>query len=261
MAGPYKNILYEKEGKVVVITINRPESMNAIDMKTSGELFDAWSDFRDDPDLWVAILTGSGDKAFSAGADLKELGGASGGEGEVQMAPFGGITKDIEIFKPMIAAINGYALGGGLEMALACDLRIVAEHATFTLPEIRWNLIPGAGGLFRLPRSIPLAKAMELVLMGERITAHDAFQWGLVNKVVSLDKLMPTAMEWANKICEKGPLAVRASKECVIRGLEKPLKDVLHLDDEYLANMFQTEDLQEGLMAFMEKRKPVFKGK
>lgn len=256
----YKNILYEKKNTVAIITINRPESLNAVDTKTNEELFDAWSDFRDDSGLWVAILTGSGDKAFSAGADLKEIGDVVEGEARAFLAPVGGNTKDIEIFKPMIAAINGYALGGGLEMALACDIRIAADHATFALPEIGWNLIPAAGGLLRLPRAIPLAKAMEIILMGERITAQDAFQWGLVNKVVPGSELMPTAMNWANKICEKGPLAIQRSKECVIRGLEKPLKDVLHLDEEYLAKVFATEDTQEGLMSFIEKRKPVFKG-
>src|SRR5919201_698161 len=193
-------ILYEQKDRVVTITINRPEAMNAIDPETHFELIDAWVRFRDDPDAWVAILTGAGEKAFSAGADLKRMipapaGAAAGrarGRGHNDYG-LGGITRGLEIWKPMIAAINGHALAGGLELALACDLRLAAEHATFGLTEVRWAIMPGAGGTQRLPRAVPLARAMELILMAEPISAAEANHIGLVNTVVPLTELMPTA--------------------------------------------------------------------
>jgi len=258
----FQRIIYEKKDRVAIITINRPDSLNAIDFETSQELTEVWSDFRDNNDLWVAILTGSGDRAFSSGFDLRTSETIME-EGLLAMrrVPFGGITKRMEIYKPMIAAINGYALGGGLEMALACDLRIAAEHATFGVPEIRWSLIPGAGALARLPLAIPLAKAMEMILMGHRISAEEALHYGLINKVVPLAELMPTAMEWAHRICENGPLAVWASKEAAMRGLNMGLDEALFLDEYLFARLMHTQDVQEGPKAFLEKRKPQFKAK
>ncbi len=249
---------YEKKGRVAIIRLNRPEVLNAIDHPTSEELTKVWEDFRDDPELWVAILTGTGEKAFCAGADLKAM--AAGKLSRKGLA-FGGNTQGMEIWKPMIAAINGLALGGGLEIALVCDLRIAVEDAYFGLPEVGVGLIPGAGGLIRLPRTIPLGKAMELILMNKRMSAQEALQIGLVNKVVPLSDLMPTALEWANQICELSPLAVRASKECAYRSLDMELKEALALDDVFFHQIIETRDYQEGVRAFVEKRKPSFEAR
>ena len=146
-------------------------------------------------------------------------------------------------------------------MALACDLRIAAEHATFGLPEVRWSLIAAGGGLARLPRAIPLAKAMEIILLGERMSAQEALQYGLINKVVPLEELMATAIQWANRICENGPLAVRASKICALKGLDTNLEDAMRLDEYFIMQLFSSQDIKEGPVAFLEKRKPVYKGR
>lgn len=260
-------ILYEQKDRVVTITINRPDAMNAIDPETHDELIDAWIRFRDEPEAWVAILTGAGEKAFSAGADLKKLipqAFASAGAGRGRSHNdygLGGITRGLEIWKPMIAAVNGYALAGGLEQVLACDLRVAAEHATFGLTEVRWAIMPGAGGTQRLPRAVPLARAMEMILTAETISAQEAYRLGLVNAVVPLPELMPTARRWAQTLCERGPLAVRAAKEAVIRGLSLPLADGLRLEAFLSGTLRGTEDAIEGPKAFAEKRKPAFKAR
>src|SRR5262245_48218751 len=260
-------ILYEQKDRVVTITINRPEAMNAIDPETHFELIDAWVRFRDDPEAWVAILTGAGEKAFSAGADLKRMipqtgaaGGRVRGRGHNDYG-LGGITRGLEIWKPMIAAINGYALAGGSGQVLACDLRVAAEHATFGLTEVRWAIMPGAGGTQRLPQAIPLARAMELILTADTISAAEAYRIGLVNAVVPPAEVMPTALRWAQTICERGPLAVRAAKEAVLRGLSLPLADGLRLEALLAGTLRGTEDASEGPRAFAEKRKPVFKAR
>ena len=187
-------------------------------------------DFRDDPNLWVGILTGAGEKAFSAGADLKtmipmlaKLSAIERREREEKFPGLGGITRGLNIWKPIIAAINGLCLAGGLEMALSCDLRVAAEHATFGLMEVSRGIIPGAGGTQRLPRMIPIAKAMEMILMAQRIDAQEALRLGLVTRVVPLAELMPTAMKMAEAISQNAPLAVRAAKEAIIRGLSTTL--------------------------------------
>jgi crotonobetainyl-CoA hydratase len=263
LAKKYNKIIYEKQDRIAIITINRPEVRNAVDPETIDELTRAWAEFRDDPKMWVGIITGTGDRAFSAGFDLSTLGTAF--QGEEPMAGHGriwyGLTKGLELWKPTIAAINGYAVGGGLELALACDLRIAAEHATFGLPEVRWNLIAAGGGLARLPRAIPLAKAMEIILLGERMSAQEALQYGLINKVVPLEELMATAIQWANRICENGPLAVRASKICALKGLDTNLEDAMRLDEYFIMQLFSSQDIKEGPVAFLEKRKPVYKGR
>ncbi|MBI3457363.1 MAG: enoyl-CoA hydratase/isomerase family protein [Candidatus Rokubacteria bacterium] len=260
-------IIYEQKDRVVTVTIHRPEAMNAIDPETHNELIDAWIRFRDDAEAWVAILTGAGDKAFSAGADLKKMipqafaaAGPARGRGHNDYG-LGGITRGLEIWKPIIAAVNGYALAGCLEQVLACDLRVAAEHATFGLTEVRWAIMPGAGGTQRLPRAIPLAKAMELILTGETITAQEAYRIGLVSAVVPLAELLPTARRWAQTLCERGPLAVRAAKEAIIRGLSLPLADGLRLEAFLSGTLRGTEDAVEGPRAFAEKRKPVYKAR
>ena len=259
------SVIYEQKDRIVTITINRPDAMNAIDPETNQALIEAWTRFRDDDSAWVAILTGAGGKSFSAGADLKKMipaafATARGGRGHDDYG-LGGITRGLEIWKPMIAAINGFCLAGGLEQALACDLRIAAPHATFGLTEVRWAIIPGAGGTQRLPRAVPPAKAMEMILMAKRLSAEEALRYGLVNGVVPLPELMPTARTWAEAICELGPLAVRAAKEAILRGATMPLADGLRLEAFLSGTLRGTEDAIEGPKAFAEKRKPVFKAR
>ncbi|HKZ06232.1 MAG TPA: enoyl-CoA hydratase-related protein [Methylomirabilota bacterium] len=258
------SVLYEQSGHVVTLTINRPEALNAIDPETHEALIAAWTRFRDDDAAWVAIFTGAGERSFSAGADLKKMIPAAFGEGRRRHhndPGLGGITRGLEIWKPMIAAINGHCLAGGMELALACDLRLAVPHATFGLPEVRWAIMPGAGGTQRLPRAIPLAKAMELILMARTLTAAEALHWGLVNAVVPLPDLMRTAREWADVICERGPLAVRAAKEATIRGLTMSLGDGLRLEAFLSGTLRGTADAVEGPRAFAEKRKPNFQAR
>jgi enoyl-CoA hydratase/carnithine racemase len=256
-------VLYEQRDKVVTITLNRPEAMNAVDPETHEELVGAWTRFRDDDSAWVAILTGAGEKAFSAGADLKKMipRVVAPSHRRDRDLGLGGITRGIEIWKPMIAAVNGHCLAGGLELALACDFRIAAEHATFGLTEVRWAIMPGAGGTQRLPRAVPLAKAMEMILTAQPIDAAEAYRIGLVNRVVPLKDLMPTASEFARILCERGPLAVRAAKEAIIRGLSMPLADGLRLEAFLAGTLRGTEDAVEGPKAFAEKRAPKFKAR
>ena len=250
---------YQKEGRIAIFTINRPEAMNALNAAVGREMREAMVDFRDDPDLWVGIITGAGDKAFSAGADIKEFRPATGEESEARReeAPVRADT----IWKPFIAAINGYALGGGLELALTCDLRIAAEHARFGTPEIYVGVIPAGGGISRLPRFIPRSKAAEILLMGKHMDAQEAYRIGLVNAVVPLDQLMSTAREWAETICQAGPLQVRAVKEGMIRGYDMILGESLQLEQELSGRVRRTDDFMEGARAFIEKRKPDWKAK
>ncbi len=256
----FETILYEKKDQVAVITINRPEALNSINAQASSEMLQAWEDFRDDPDLRVAILTGSGEKAFSTGMDL-----VATAKGENQFrgrpAPFGGFTKRLPIYKPIIAAINGYCLAGGLELALTCDIRIATPDSRFGLPEVRWAIMPGAGGTQRLPRAIPQAWANYMILTGEQIDAETASRIGLISHIVPKEELMDRAFEIANIICERGPLAVRAAKEAMLRGQDMPLEHGLAWEDLVMARLFATEDAKEGPRAFAEKRKPQYKGR
>jgi enoyl-CoA hydratase/carnithine racemase len=245
---------YKKEGRIAIITINRPEAMNALNTEVRKGLNEAFIDFRDDPDVWVAILTGAGDRAFSAGADIKEF----------RPGPVGAVGEAVSpdrVWKPFIAALNGYALGGGLELAMQCDIRLAAEHARLGQPEINIGFMPGAGGTQRLPRFVPRAMAAQILLLGEPIDAQEAYRIGLVNKVVPLAQLMPTAKQWAETICRKGPLGVRASKEAMIRGYDLSLEEGLRLERELANRIRMTEDFMEGARAFAEKRPPQYKAK
>ena len=266
MALNFEKVIYEKRGRIGIVTINRPDRMNAIDPQTSAELHEAWCDFRDDDNLWVGIFTGAGERAFSAGNDLVAMSQMQqAGRNEISAvysrAPFGGITRDFECWKPMIAAVNGYCLAGGLEMALACDVRIAAEHAVFGLPEVTRAIIAGAGGTQRLPRLIPFGAAIELILTGGRFDAQWALRYGLVNAVVPADQVMPRAIAMAEAICENGPLAVRLAKEAVYRGRSMTIEDGLRLENEQSRRVLASEDSREGPLAFAQKRKPEYKGR
>ena len=250
-------IEYRKDGRIAIITLNRPQVLNAINADLSRELNEALKDFRDDPELWVGIITGAGDRAFSAGADIT---GFRPGPREAREDAGERVRAD-QIWKPMIAAIHGYCLGGGLELALTCDIRIAADNARLGLPEIKVGVIPAGGGISRLPRFISRAKAAEILLMGQHIDAHEAYRIGLVNIVVSRDQLMSTAMQWANLICEAGPLQTRAVKEAMIRGYNLPLDESLKLERQLADRIREAEDFLEGTRAFREKRKPNWKGK
>jgi len=262
----FEKVGYETRGRVAIVTINRPERMNAIDPQTSSEMNEAFTSFRDDDQLWVAILTGAGDRAFSAGNDLVAMSqaqqsGSASTSAAYLRAPFGGITRNFQCSKPIIGAINGYCLAGGLEIALSCDIRIAAEHAQFGLPEVTRAIIPGAGGTQRLPRAIPLGLALELMLTGGRFDAAWALKYGLVNHVVPADQLMPKAMEIANAICENGPLAVRLVKEAVYAGLNSTLDEGLKFENDQSRKVLGSEDAREGPLAFAQKRKPNYKGR
>jgi len=263
-------IIYEKRNRVAYITINRPEARNAIDAETGQALSQAWQDFRDDDEVWIAVLTGAGEKSFSAGADLKSLipnlsrVSTSGNGASAERANdggFGGITRGFECWKPMIAAINGHCIAGGFEMMLACDLRIAVENATFGLAEVRWGIIPGAGGTQRLPRSSPLAKAMEIILTGEPISAQEAYRLGLINKVVPQGELMNEVDRLVGTLLERGPLALRAAKQAILQGLNMSMEEGMQLEQRLFRYLLGTEDAREGPRAFAEKRKPNFKGK
>ncbi len=252
---------YRKEGRIGIFTLNRPEAMNAINVQAQKELNETMSAFRDDPDVWVGIVTGAGEKAFCAGADIKDM---LPYMRDNRMTPW--VVPDtpmrgLEMWKPLIAAINGFAFGGGLELALACDLRIASEKARLGTPEVTLGLIPAWGGTQRLPRMIPWCKAAELILMGKPIDAAEAFRIGLVNKVVPPEQLMPTAMEWANQICTLGPLAVRAAKQAMIQGASLSLEDGLKLEYALAAYLQGTADFNDAIKAFVEKRKPNFQAK
>ena len=252
---------YEKEGKIAVFTINRPEAMNALNMETVRELEKAMTDFRDDPELWVGIVTGAGEKAFCGGADIKDTLPFMKKHCRDPWSVPPSIMQGLELWKPLIAAINGMALGGGLELALACDIRIAAEGARLGTPEVSLGMIPGWGGTQRLPRVIPWANAAELLLMGKLIDAEEAYRIGLINKAVPQAEVMATAKEYAEAICRAGPLAVRAAKEAMIRGSAMTLEEGLRLENSLVAYIMGTEDFAEGTTAFVEKRKPNYKAK
>jgi enoyl-CoA hydratase len=250
---------YEKQGHVAVITINRPEAMNSLTLEMLEAIDEVSADFSADPEVWVAIITGAGEKAFCAGADLKEAIPSFAGGGAVLGNP--DITKRqlSDVYKPVIAAINGFCIAGGLELVLGTDLRIAAEHATFGLGEVRWGVIPAGGSHIRLPRQVPWAIAMELLLTGKPIDARRAYDVGLVNRVVPPADVMPAARELAETICRNGPLAVRTAKEIAVRSLG--LEEGFVLERAMGARVFSSEDAQEGPRAFAEKRTPNFTGR
>lgn len=254
-------INYEKEGRVAIFTINRPEAMNALNAEGMQQFRDRMLEFSNDPELWVGIITGAGKKTFCCGADVKELlSYHMKHPGELEAKPTTPM-RGLQLWKPLIAAINGIALGGGLEIALACDIRIASETARLGTPEVTLGLISGWGGTQRLPRLIHWCKAAEMLLAGKIIDAHEAYRIGLVNEVVSLPELMPAAMKWAEAISGAAPLAVRAAKEAMIRGTSMTLEEGLELEKTLQLYLMGTEDYEEGIKAFIEKRKPIYKAR
>jgi crotonobetainyl-CoA hydratase len=256
----YEFIKYEKQGRLARITINRPDVMNALHPPANQELSQAFDDFDADPECWVAIVTGAGEKAFSAGNDLK-YSAQHGMAGEMGKGGFGGITARFDLFKPLIAAVNGLALGGGFEIALACDIIIAADSARFGLPEPRVGLAALAGGMQRLPRHIPPKIAMGMMLTGKPLSAADAARWGIVNEVVPAADLQATAERWANEILECSPTSIRATKQVSVLSQGMPLEDSMNKSYPLVGKLFGSEDMMEGIMAFAQKRKPAWKGK
>jgi enoyl-CoA hydratase/carnithine racemase len=250
----------ERDGPVTTITITRPEVMNAIHPPTSAALSAAFDAFVADPDAWVAILTGAGDKAFCSGNDLKFQ--AGGGKVESPASGFGGITSRFDNPKPVIAAVNGLALGGGFELVLACDIAIASERASFGLPEPRVGLAALAGGLHRLPRQIGLKPAMGMLLTGRRVDAREALALGLVNEVVAPGDVLATARRWADEICECSPVSVRTSKRVALEGLgHASLEQAMATRYAAIVELVKSADFVEGPRAFAEKRKPRWTGK
>lgn len=255
-------LLYEQDGHIATLTINRPEAANALDPETMDELARAWDRVARDESVWVAIITGAGERFFCAGADLKKTPPPAESFAVSLFQPEGvRITPPPNLWKPTIAAINGMAIGGGLEIALACDLRLASETAQFGLGEVRVASIPGQGGTQRLPRMVPMAIAMKLLLTGQRIDAREAWRVGLVSDLYPPDQLMPAARQLAQTICENGPLAVRAAKMAALQGLSVPLPVGLSIEHQLWGILRDTEDRLEGRRAFAEKRKPEYRGR
>jgi len=261
----YEFITVEKKDHVTTVTINRPDVMNAIHPPAAQEMDTVFNEFDENPDEWVCIITGAGDRAFSAGNDLKfqaEHGPAAVVEGVRKCkGGFAGITSRFDCFKPFIAAVNGLALGGGFEIALSCDIIIAAETASFGLPEPRVGLMAGAGGVHKLPRHIPYHLAMGMILTARRVPAQELAGYGLLNEVTPPEQLMQTANKWADDIKECAPLSVRASKEATMAGLHMSLAEAMPLMVPGMAAMYSSEDLLEGPRAFAEKRKPQWTGR
>jgi enoyl-CoA hydratase/carnithine racemase len=259
--GKYEYIVVEREGPIAIVTINRPAVYNALHRAAHLELHDAFDRFAGDPDQWVAIITGAGDKAFCAGNDLKHQ--AAGGARGWGASGFGGLSHRFDLTKPVIAAVNGFAMGGGFEIALACDLIIAAENATFALPEPSVGLAATAGGLLRLPREIGMKRAMGIILTGRRVAADEGLSLGFVNEVVPERQALAGAKRWAAEILKLSPMSIRASKQVAMRGYDIPVEQALNEQVQYPAvkAMLSSADFVEGPKAFAEKRKPVWSGR
>jgi enoyl-CoA hydratase/carnithine racemase len=247
------------------VTINRPDAMNSLDIEHNRQLRAVWERLNADPGLRVAILTGAGETSFCAGADLKTLIPAQRetvARGDTAPWEFGGgLARGLRIAKPIIAAVNGHCLAGGLEMALACDIRICSPNARFGLAEVKWAIIPGAGGTQRLPRAVPLGTALEMILTGDPIGADEALRVGLVNRIVPMDALLSAAHELAGRIASRGPLAVQAARQAVYEGLGRDFAAGLCIEELLFNKVMKSEDAVEGPLAFAERRPPKFKGR
>jgi enoyl-CoA hydratase len=253
-------VLRERRGHVDILTINRPEARNAINGAVSRAMAGAMDELTEDPECWVVVITGSGEKAFSAGMDLKAFSSGEGGDILGASGGFGGLTQR-EFPKPIIAAVNGSALAGGLEIMLSCDIVVAAEHATFGIPEAKRGLIAGAGGLIRMPKRLPMAVALELAMTGDAIDAARAYQLGLVNRVVPASVVVEEAVSLADRIAANAPLAVRYSKSVMKRAAELPESEGWSINREAVGVVFSSADAMEGPIAFAEKRPPNWQGK
>jgi len=258
----FENILLEKENKIAVVTINRPDKLNALNKKTLEEIKEAFNQIKNDDEIFAVILTGAGEKAFVAGADISELNKLDEQSGKI-FAEFGqSVFNQIENFeKPVIAAVNGFALGGGCEIALSCHLRFASENAKFGQPEVNLGVIPGYGGTQRLARLINTGRALEYILSGDMIDANEAFRIGLVNKIFSKEELILKTKEFCAKIISKGQIAIKYSLKSVNAVNQKSLEEGLKFEAEYFGKCCATEDFKEGTLAFLEKRKAEFKRK
>jgi crotonobetainyl-CoA hydratase len=256
----HKFFTIQDEGRIRTVTLNRPEAMNALHSEAHEELEIMWDEFAANDALWIAIITGAGDRAFSAGNDLKAL--AAGRRTEFVQSGFAGITHRFDLDKPLIAAVNGIAMGGGFEIALACDIIVAAENAVFALSEPRVGLIARAGGVHRLPRVIPQKQALGMILTGRRVSAAEGKELGFINEVVPVGEALAAAKRWANLILECSPMAVRASKQAFFRGMMEPTLEIA-MRTIYPAQQINKEgkDYVEGPRAFAEKRKPNWQNK
>ena len=251
----YEFLKVTREGRLTVVTIDRPEVHNALHPPAHFEFDAVFDDFAADPEQWVAIVTGAGHKAFSAGNDLKYQ--AAGGPRERPASGFAGLTQRFDLTKPVIAAVNGFAMGGGFEIALACDLIVASDNAVFALPEPRVGLAALAGGLHRLPRIIPQKQALGMILTGRRVSAEEGRDLGFVNEVTSRSALMDAAKRWAGQILECSPMSIRASKQAIYRGLDKPtLEEAIATTYPAVQALYDSADFVEGPKAFAEKRPP-----
>jgi len=258
----FNNLRYDVQDGIATITVNRPDKLNALNEETIRELGGAVRATREDASVRGVILTGSGSKAFVAGADIAELARMGPVDG-IEVSRLGqGVFREIELSrKPVVAAVNGFALGGGCELAVACDLRIASENARFGLPEVRLGGSAGYGGSLRLPRLVGKGRALELMLTGEMIDAQEAYRIGLANRVVPQASLLEETRALVGKIVANGPVAVGLGIECATRGLEMSVDDGLALESNLFGLLAATEDMREGMTAFLEKRKADFKGK
>ena len=256
------NVLYEKKGAIAYVTVNRPKVLNALNTPTWKDLRTAFEDARDDTAVRGVILTGAGDKAFIAGADISELAHVAAFEAE-QSSRFGQEVLDLmeNLGKPVVAAINGFALGGGCETAMACTIRIAVDTAQFGQPEVKLGLVPGGGGTQRMPRLIGKGRALQLILSGEMISAQEAYRIGLVNEIVPAAGLVTRAEAILKKIASNAPIAVKFALEAANKGMETSQGEGLLLEASYFGLCAATEDKKEGTAAFLEKRPPQFRGR
>ncbi|MGB8886613.1 MAG: enoyl-CoA hydratase-related protein [Candidatus Korobacteraceae bacterium] len=258
----FQNLLYEKKGAIAYITLNRPKVLNALNQAVFAELKAAFEDIRDDAAVRGVILTGSGDKAFAAGADIAEMSTSTGVQAEESTRHAQAVTELIEnLGKPVIAAVNGFALGGGCELAMACTIRIASENAKFGQPEVKLGIMPGAGGTQRLPRLIGKGRALQLILSGEIISAQEAYRIGLVNEVVPSANLISRSEAILNQINSNGPLGVKYSLDAVNKGLDGSVSEGLLIEASLFGICAGSEDKKEGTSAFLAKRAPNFQGR